>query len=74
MLTKEEQQLRNAMKLLIRDGKNGQYFEAAKERYINLKTDERIANLARDLDPNGVDFWVKEFANDCETIDKMING
>lgn len=74
MLTSDEKKLKNAMKLLVRDGKSGQYYEAAKERYISLKSDERIRNIASDLDPNGVDFWVKEFSNDCAIIDSMINS
>lgn len=69
MLTKEESQLKNAMKLLIRDGKNGQHFEAAKERYINLSTDERHYNLAHEI--AGIDM-TKEYTADRATIAAMI--
>lgn len=69
MLTKEESQLKNAMKLLIRDGKNGQHFAAAKERYINLSTDERHYNLSHEI--AGVD-WTKENAADRSAIEAMI--
>jgi hypothetical protein len=70
MLTKEEMQLRNAMKLLVRDGKSGQHFEAAKERYINLMTDERIRNISNDLDPSGRS--LADFIADCNVINGMI--
>lgn len=70
MLTKEEMQLRNAMKLLVRDGKSGQHFEAAKERYISLVSDERIRNISNDLDPSGCS--LAGFIADCNVINGMI--
>jgi hypothetical protein len=69
MLNKEEKQLKEAMKILLRDGKNGRLFEAAKERYVNLSTDERHYNLAHELE--GID-WTKENSADRATIESMI--
>ncbi len=69
MLTKEEKQLKEAMKILLRDGKNGRLFEAAKARYTALKTDERINNLAHEL--TNID-WTEEKKRDIEEIDIIL--
>ena len=56
-LTKEEKQLKEAIKILVRDGKQGRLFEAAKARYVSLKTDERVYSLAHELDLDRTDWW-----------------
>ena len=68
-LTKEEKNLKEAMKIILRDGKEGQLYNAAKDRYIALKTDERINNLAHEL--GNVD-WTNQYKTDIETINKLI--
>lgn len=68
MLTKEEKQLKEAMKILVRDGRNGKLFDAAMARYRSLKTDERINNLAHEI--SGVD-WTDSYKSDIATIDTM---
>ena len=69
MLTKEEKQLKEAMKILLRDGKNGKFFEIAKTRYLALKTAERINNFAHEI--NGVD-WTDNFRTDIAKIEQII--
>ena len=68
MLTKEEKQLKEAMKILLRDGRNGKLFEAAMARYRNLKTDERVNNLAHQID--GVD-WTDGLKEDIAAIEAL---
>jgi hypothetical protein len=68
MLTKEEKQLKEAIKILVRDGRNGKLFEAAIARYHNLKSDERINNLAHEI--GGVD-WSDSYKQDIALIESM---
>ena len=68
MLTKEEKQLKEAIKILLRDGRNGKFFAAAMTRYCNLKTDERLYNLAHEID--GVD-WTDNYNKDIAIIEAL---
>ena len=67
-LTQEEKQLKEAIKILIRDGRNGRLFAPAMERYNSLKTDERINNLAHEIE--GID-WSANYAADILTIENL---
>ena len=70
-LAKEEKQLKEAMKIILRDGKTGKLFEAAKTRYENLKTDDRLNNMAHEID--GVD-WTVSIKKDVAEIESIIGG
>ena len=59
-MSKETIQLKEAMKILLRDGKNGRLFDAAKTRFLSLYTPERV-------DAMGV-----EFAKDVNTVKNII--
>ena len=67
-LTKEEKQLKEAMKIILRDGNAGRLFEAAKARYQTLKTDARLNNMAHEID--GVD-WAERIKKDVAEIESM---
>ncbi len=68
-LTREEKQLKEAMKILLRDGRTGRLFNAAKARYLALITNSRVSNLAHELD--GID-WTNNYQNDIKQIDQII--
>jgi len=67
-LTKEEKQLKESMKILLRDGRTGRLFVAARDRYLALKTDGRINNLVHEIDIN----WTKNYTDDVTEIEKII--
>lgn len=66
----EQKKLKEAMKILLRDGKKGRLFEAAKKIFLANNTSENINALAHELD--GVD-WTKAISEDLAIIAKMIN-
>lgn len=68
MLTKEEKQLKEAIKILVRDGRQGKLFDVAIQRYHGLKTDERINNIAHEID--GID-WSENYKQDIKIIESM---
>lgn len=68
-LTKEEKMLKETMKILLRDGKAGRNYDAAKARYLALRSPERLHNLSHEID--GVD-WTPNYANDSQEIDLLI--
>ena len=69
-MEKEEKMLKEAMKIILRDGSEGRLFEAAKKRYIELSTPERIHNLSHELP--GID-WTQRYAEDVAEIEKIIS-
>jgi len=69
VLTNEEKRLKEAIKILIRDGKSGKFFEAAKSRYSELKNSERIINLSGELP--GID-WTENYRENIASIEAMI--
>ena len=69
MLTKEEKQLKEAMRILIRDGQEGNLYKVAVARYRKLVSEERIKNLSFEIE--GVD-WTSNYASDINKIEKMI--
>ncbi|MDD5501610.1 MAG: hypothetical protein PHH57_08055 [Candidatus Omnitrophica bacterium] len=72
-LTKEERQLKEAMKILIRDGKGGRLFDAAKQRYLALKTETRLQNITAEYLQGVEGATHNPFENDIKVIDKMIS-
>lgn len=70
-LTKEEKKLKEAMKIILRDGKSGHLYNVAIERYKELYTPERIANLAHEVDD--VD-WTTNYNNDIIAIQRYLKS
>lgn len=70
-LTTEERQLKEAMKILLRDGKEGRLYGKAAERFLALYSEDRINNMGHEMD--GVDLTL-EFTRDAETIKNMIGA
>jgi hypothetical protein len=70
-LTKEEKKLKEAMKIILRDGKSGHLYNVAIERYKELYTPERIENLAREIDD--VD-WTTNYNDDVKAIQQYIES
>lgn len=70
-LSKETRQLREAIKILLRDGKEGRLFDAAKARFEALYSDALISEMATEMD--GIDL-TKEIKADVDKIRKMIGG
>ncbi|TAL62119.1 MAG: hypothetical protein EPN88_13960 [Bacteroidetes bacterium] len=68
--TKEEKQLKEAMKIILRDGKTSKLFNAAKVRYKDLKTDKRLYNIAHQID--GVD-WTNNVRKDVIEIESILS-
>ena len=68
MLTTEEKKLKEAMKILLRNGRDGKMYNLAMERYNALVTPERIANLSHEIE--GID-WTARYADDMLIIAKM---
>ena len=69
MLTREEKHLKEAIKILTRDGQAGKLYKIAAARYRELVSEERIKNLSSEIE--GVD-WTSNYASDIAEIEEMI--
>ncbi len=69
-LTEEEKQLKEAMKILLRDGKVGHLYISAKERFNNLYTDQRINNLGKEMESINL---LPSYQKDVTKIKQMIS-
>ncbi len=67
-LTREEKMLKEAMKIILRDGQSGKFFEAAKARYLSLVSPKRLFNLSHELDID----WTKNYKEDVEQIEELL--
>lgn len=68
-LTKDQRQLKEAMKIILRDGKDGRFFEIAKTRYIALKTEDNINALSHEIE--GCD-TSKQYQTDISEIETIL--
>jgi len=65
----DQKKLKEAMKIILRDGKNGRLFAAAIARFKEFGIEENFHALAHELD--GID-WTANIAQDKSEIEKMI--
>jgi len=76
-LTVKEKQLREEMKLLLRDGNHGRHFEAAKKRYTELYREDSLRRMAEALDLGDVAQTERAFQaykKDAQKIEKIIQA